>query len=474
MHIRFPLTCLLVFTGVASGVAAEGELRRKALFGAQLAEVQPEIREKLGLKKGGVLLERMIPSSSAAEAGLRQGDIVVKLGDTMVSDIPSFLKWLSDRRTGEELEVKYVREGETQQIQVRLKEKSREKGDGYQVIYGSVKNDAFRQRTIITRPREGGPHPAVLFLQGGHTCFPVDAPFGRPSSFVRIVQHLARNGYVTMRIERPGCGDSEGKPLRDVDFDTELAGNIEAVRALKRCEYVDPNKVLIYGFSMGGIFAPLIALEEPVRGIATYGTTCSTWFEGVTGQRRRFLLLKGKSPAQVNQEIGGHIRFWYQLTVEGKTVQEILDAGSTPQMALDQWAKEPPYVAGRHYQFYHQIARRNLAETWGKVAKTPLPGSEKDEPRFPRVLALWGRFDWHTTKEEGADWIVQTVNETSPGHGTSVVVPDSDHFSNRVKSAKKSFQVLYGKPPRPTASFNPAILKELLTWCDATVGKERR
>ena len=460
MPLRLLLSWAIVFGSAAGGNTAEGELQRMAMFGAHLAEAS-----------NGVRLTKVIPESSAAEGGFQNGDIVLSLGESAVPKIAAFLKAISQRRAGEKLTVKYVRKGKIRQTRITLKEKLREKGKGYEVVYSSITNGGFRQRTIITRPPGKGRHPAVLCLQGGHTCFPIDDPFGRPGAFMRTAQHLARNGYVTMRIERPGCGDSEGGPLRDVDFNTELTGNIAAVRALKRLDCVDPNNVLIYGFSMGGFFAPLIAQEEPVRGIAANGTTCGTFFEGVTGQRRRFLLLQGMSPAQVNREIFGHIRFWYELTVEGKTMQEIQDGGSVPQLVLDQWAQEPPYVAGRNEKFYHQIAKLNLAETWGKIAKTPLPGSTPDTPQFPRVLALLGEYDWHSTHAEGADWIVQTVNAASPGHAMKVVIPESDHFSNHVTSTKQSFDVLYGKQPRPTAPFNPAILHEVLKWCDATVGK---
>lgn len=471
MILRFLSTCILAATCIIRLDAADVELRRKGLFGAHLAELSDDARKEAKLESGGVLLKRVIPDSAAEGAGFKAGDIVLRLSGTDVADIASFLKLLANRKGGDQLTVNFLRDGEPNETQVRLKNMPHEKGDGYEVLYRSVTNGNFRQRTIITRPLAQGRHPAVLCLQGGHTCFPVDAPLAKPSAFVKTAQHLARHGYVTMRIERPGCGDSEGGPLRDIDFETELAGNIQAVRALKRMDYVDPDNVLIYGFSMGGFYAPLIAQQEPVRGIAANGTTCGTFFEGVTGQRRRFLLLEGKSPAQVNREIFGHIRFWFELTVARKTIQEIRDAGSIPQAVLNQWTKESPYVAGRNEKFYHQIANLNLAETWGKIAKTPLPGSDKNAPQFPRVLTLLGEFDWHTTPAAGAEWIVQTVNEASPGHATKVIIPDSDHFSNHVESAKKSFDVLYGKQPRPTAPFNPTILGEVLKWCNATVVK---
>ena len=386
MRFRILLNWTLFITLAASGAAAERELRRKALFGAELAEVAAEVRKQPALKKGGVLLKRVIQEASAATAGFKDGDIVVSLGEANVPDVASFMKAVSDRRAGDRLDVRWVRDGKLLQTQVTLKEKPREKGDGYEVNYSSVTNGAFRQRTIITHPRKDGRHPAVLFLQGGQTCFPVDAPFGRPGAFIRIAQHLARNGYVTMRIERPGCGDSEGGPLRDVDFDTELAGNREAVRALKQSDFVDADNVLIYGFSMGGIMAPLIATEEPVRGIATYGTTCLTWFEGLIGQRRRLLLLQGKTPAQVNSEIIGHIRFWYQLAVEGKTVQEILDTKTTPQPVLDLWAREAPLPGRSPFHLLSSGRQTKPPRILGNTRRVPFARFDRQQTAIPTCV----------------------------------------------------------------------------------------
>ena len=459
-----PLTllCLTMLTGAC----AAGELQRKALLGAQLAEA-PDATPT----RGGVRLERVIDDSAAAKAGLQPGDIVLRLGATQVTNVAAFLKVLAPLRAGDQLTVSFLRDGEANLVNARLRAMPRETGEGYEVLYGSVTNGDFRQRTIVTHPPGKGRHPAVLLLQGGHTCFPVDAPFGNPGAFVRIAQHLARNGYVTMRVERPGCGDSEGGPLREVDFDTELAGNLAALRALKQSAVVDADNVLIYGFSMGGIMAPLMATEEPVRGIATYGTTCITWFEGVVAQRRRLLLLKGLSPEQVNAKIPGHIRFWYQLAVERKTVREINDSNAVPDPLLKLWTQDARFVSGRHYRFYHQISARNLPAAWSRYAATPLPGSTADSVRHPRVLTMWGDADWHVTREESTDWIMRSVSETHPDIGTSVIVPESDHFSNRVHSTQESFNTLYGEPPRPQGEFNPAILSELLKWCDTTVGR---
>lgn len=310
-------------------------------------------------------------------------------------------------------------------------------------------------------PEGDGPFPAVLLLQGGHTCFPVDAPFGNPSGFVRLAQHLGKNGFVTMRIERPGCGDSEGGPLSGVDFETELRGNIEAVRALKKIEGVAENRVAIYGFSMGGIMAPLIATEEPVRAIAAYGTTCINWTEGVVAQRRRLLSLQGKTPAEINAILPGHIRFWSQLTIEKKSLREIDEAGAIPESIRDHWVNRGDVAPARPAEFFQQIADRNLAAAWENLAAADPPG--------PRVVVIRGEFDWHVTRAESTDWIVDSINRAQPGQAEAIVIPNNDHFNNRVVSEQESYDVLYGDR-KQDARFDPAILEILRTWFEESLG----
>lgn len=252
---------------------ADGELRRRAMFGAQLAPVTKEVRERQKLDSDdGVVLEKVFPDTSAAEGGFKEGDVVLAVSGAKVAGVPAFLKAVAGARAGDVLTLDFVRDGAKAEKRVTLKEMPREKGDGYDVIYGSVTSGGARLRTIVTRPKGEGRHPAVLLLQGGHTCFPIDTPVGQPVAFTWLAGDLTRHGYVTMRGERPGCGDSEGGPLRDVDFDTELNGYKQALKALKKFDFVDADNVFLFGHSMGGIMAPLVATEVPVRGIAVYGT----------------------------------------------------------------------------------------------------------------------------------------------------------------------------------------------------------
>jgi CubicO group peptidase (beta-lactamase class C family)/pimeloyl-ACP methyl ester carboxylesterase len=467
---------------IASLFKPDDELRRRALFGAQLAPVTREVRERQKLADdGGVLLEQVFPGTSAADGDFKAGDVILAIGGVKVTGIPLFLQKIEEARAGDVLTLDVVRDGVRAKRRLALKEMPREKGDGYDVIYGSVTSHGARLRTIVTRPKGEGRHPAAMLLQGGHTCFSIDNPVGTPFGFTWVARNLARRGYVTMRIERPGCGDSEGGPLRDVDFDTELDGYKQGLRALKQLDFVDAANVFLFGHSQGGINAPLVAVEVPVRGIAVFGTVSGGGLEGMLGQRRRLAMLDGTNPADVDREVLAQARFWYPLLVEKKTPREIRELQpAPPKHVWGQWVTDDKYVAGRHFTFYHQGADKNLAEAWSEVAATRLAFGGKgasskapSEPAQPRVLAIWGTSDWLVDRAGNA-WIAEIVNRVKPGNGTFVALDAIDHFFLRTATPEESYR--YFKPVKgmPPTEFNRSIIEALCAWLDETAGRAKK
>src|SRR5438270_686022 len=77
---------------------------------------------------------------------------------------------------------------------------------------------------------------------------------------------LTRAGFVTMRVERGGMGDSQGPPCMSpaVDLQAEVRGYVAGLKALKEYPFVDAKQVFIVGLSIGGVEAPLVAEQVPV------------------------------------------------------------------------------------------------------------------------------------------------------------------------------------------------------------------
>ena len=58
-------------------------------------------------------------------------------------------------------------------------------------------------------------------------------------------------------------------------------------RGARRSPDVDPERIVVFGASMGGNYAPLVAAGEPVAGVMIWGGGAKTWFERMLGFERR-------------------------------------------------------------------------------------------------------------------------------------------------------------------------------------------
>jgi len=87
-----------------------------------------------------------------------------------------------------------------------------------------------------------------------------------------------------MRVDKPGVGESEGVCKR-TDFLTELSGYRAAFDSLRKCQFIDLDRVFV-GLSNGGGTAPLVAQGRAVRdasrrhpGDAPGTNACWNWNE---------------------------------------------------------------------------------------------------------------------------------------------------------------------------------------------------
>ena len=254
---------LCLIPSVASAqVPKSVELPRRAWFGVALAP-----------HESGAIVTAVVAESSAAADGIRVGDIIRAVDGVAPRTPDDVVAAMAGHAAGDTAVIDIVRDGEARKRPVVLRSFPRETMAGVTFEYGSVDIvDGSRLRTIISVPdRREGRLPAVLLLQGGG-CGSVDTPmvpdFG-PSGLVRTI---AAHGFVTMRVEKSGLGDSQGPPCSEIGYTQELDGYRKALAALKGHPSVDPERVYLLGISLGGVFAPLVASENRVRGVVVYGT----------------------------------------------------------------------------------------------------------------------------------------------------------------------------------------------------------
>ena len=296
---------------------------------------------------------------------------------------------------------------------------------GLETQYGQVRtSEGTRLRTILTRPAgKTGKLPAIMLSQWV-SCDSLDFGPDRRNELRLIAEG---SGMVFVRVERSGTGDSEGVPCSQLDYDTEVRHYREAFDQIARHPWVDPNRIIIFGSSLGSTTAPLIAQGKKVAGIAIQGGGAVTYLERMINFDRLYLERSGKySPAQINDEMIRRIQFHVEYLLKGKTPEQI--ERERPDLrgvwrSIRGGAEDPSHY-GRPYAWHQQAAKKNFLGAWTKV----------DAP----VLVIHGEYDQFEPRH-GHELIVDTLNRLRPGSATFIEIPKADHNMGVYASAEDAY-----------------------------------
>ena len=106
-------------------VPALGGIPSSVRLGAQVESLTQELGEYFGVKDGeGVLVRKVIKGGPGEAAGLRAGDVIVKVGDEKIAD-PSDLRSALRERHGKEVAVVVVRDRKERTLTVTLPKEDR-------------------------------------------------------------------------------------------------------------------------------------------------------------------------------------------------------------------------------------------------------------------------------------------------------------------------------------------------------------
>jgi uncharacterized protein len=257
-------------------------------------------RPALGLRGvpapgGGVDVAELRPGSASA-ALLRPGDRLRALAGAPLPDLPAIAAELRRHRAGDTVELRFDRDGHPHAVDLRLDYLPEETCPEAHVLYDSLDRPGGRLRTIAVRPPGPGPHPALLLLPG-LACASLDFALAPTHPLRPLVVGLAAAGVATLRVERPGLGDSEGGPCEALGWWDEVELHRAALAALAVTSWVDRDALGLFGHSVGGMLAPLVARGGPVRRICVFGTCARPWSQCVQRAAERQAPLRGRPVA---------------------------------------------------------------------------------------------------------------------------------------------------------------------------------
>ena len=128
------------------------------------------------------------------------------------------------------------------------------KYDSVEVNYLNA-HDGIRLSGTLTIPLGKKIFPAVILIQGSGPHNRDEEILGH-KPFQVIADYLSNNGIAVLRVDRRGCGKSEGTYL-PLDLNHSVEDALYGIKFLKSYPNIDKNKIGVVGHSLGGLIAAM-------------------------------------------------------------------------------------------------------------------------------------------------------------------------------------------------------------------------
>jgi len=429
----------------------QNEPKRKAQFGASIAGVDSVNK--------AIILGKIVPTGTAAALELKESDRISLINGKPTSSPAEFSRVWSEFREGDAIECTLKR-GKKNIIQKgKCVALPFEKSEKFDVEYGFVNFKEGFLRTITTIPKGEGAKPAILFIPG-YTCVSVDA-LSEANPYGRMVRGFTEAGFIVMRIEKPGLGDSyQTGPCEDISLLEETAAFERGLVHLKSRSDVDTAQVFIWGHSMGGVIAPLISSKISVKGVMVYGTIAKSWFEYILEMNRIQTMLSKPDPIEYENYCLNESKLAYEFYIKNTPTKELLKDSLFKHHLYTFWEYDGNnHVFGRSEQYWREIQHVSLVDAWKNTGA--------------HVLVQFGESDFQAFSRSDHEQIVYTVNHGNKNKGTLITYPLTDHFMAKAGSMQDAFdKYSQRKFLELYEAFNPDVLNSAIEWSKAIIKLE--
>jgi pimeloyl-ACP methyl ester carboxylesterase len=355
-----------------------------------------------------------VERGTSAALKLQEKDLILKIGNAAFTSTDEFISKFLAYTPGQEIQLTVLRGKKKLVLKAKAVARPEETDDNATVIYDDANYKEGQLRVIINKPFKESKMPAMLFIPG-YTCSSIDdLPNYHP--YKRIIDTYVDAGYVTLRIEKSGLGDSKNTPdCESCDLLDEIENFEVGLKKLKSLPYVDSNQIIIVGHSMGGIVAPAISAKHQVAGVVVYGTTAKSWFEYQIEMYRVQNALAGMNPIEVEASVLEQYDLNYRFFVKKEKLTDMDNDAKADSVLRTIWG----------YDGNGKIYSRN-AEYWRQIQDYPHLENWKNTKA--KVLVQFGESDFQAFSKADHQLIVNTVNHFNPGNATLISYPSTDHY----------------------------------------------
>ena len=451
--IRFGII-LTVFLFVSNEGIAQN-LRRKAGLGvAYFPQLPDSIAQKLQYKKGAVV-QFALEGSTAAALGIAPNDIITRVNDIAI-DIPQHLpKAAKTLRDGDLVQLTVLRGGQEKILSGKAVGRPKETSKTADVVYGEFAYKSGLVRTIYKTPKERKPLGTIYFLQG-LPCYSMDN-FEEENITKRAIDAMVDRGFAVYRMEKADMGDNLNQaPCETMGFHEELDMYRAGYKHLLTLKEVDANRLFLFGHSMGGISAPLLAQEFQPKGVVVYGTVFKPWMDYMLDAFIIQAQYYGEDLSVLRGLLEQYKPYIYDYFYYNKPTAEIAKNPlglAALQNILGYSATTGLGASGRSPLVFKEINQLNMAAAWGKTKC--------------HVLAIYGECDIAANNADDHQSLVNFVNKVNPGKATFWQAPGATHMFENIGTMKDF--IAWQKNPQAfkeyaSANFSYGIFDYACQW----------
>ena len=152
-------------------------------------------------------------------------------------------------------------------------------GANYDRYVASYQSEGLKILGLLTVPRGERPETGWPIIVFNHGYIPPDQ-YRTTERYVAYQDGFARNGYITLKPDYRGHGDSEGDASRGSRGPDYTVDVLNAVSSLQRYPGADPERVGMWGHSMGGgITMRVMVVTDDIKAGVIWAGTVATYEE---------------------------------------------------------------------------------------------------------------------------------------------------------------------------------------------------
>lgn len=204
-------------------------------------------------------------------------------------------------------------------------EQTLESGSNYSRYIASYQSDGLKIYALLTIPKGDKPErgwPVIVF---NHGYIPPEQ-YRTTERYVAYVDALARSGYIVLRPDYRGHGDSEGVPEGAYYSPAYTVDVLNAVTSIKRYPDSNPERVGMWGHSLGGniTLRSIVVRPRDIKAAVIWGGVVGSYDDLINRWHRavpyrpspRELALRNSSRQKIIEQYGSpsaNLDFWNSI-----------------------------------------------------------------------------------------------------------------------------------------------------------------